>query len=109
MSHARPVDPDTLQTLINESASPLLIHFTADWCGPCQGMAPHLESFAQARAGELPVVKVDIDAYPEVAQRFMVRAVPTLMLLHDGRVLGVHTGALSASQLARFVDGHRPA
>jgi thioredoxin len=109
MTYAQPVDAETLQRLINDTASPLLIHFTADWCGPCQGMAPHLEAFAQARAQDLPVVKVDIDAYPDVAQRFMVRAVPTLMLLQDGRVLGVHTGALSASQLARFVDANLPA
>jgi thioredoxin len=106
MTHARHVDPDTLQQLINEAEGPLLIHFTADWCGPCQGMAPHLEAFAQARASSLPVLKLDIDAYPEVARRFMVRAVPTLMLLLDGRVLGVHSGALSATQLARFVDGN---
>jgi thioredoxin len=104
MTHAPHVDPETLQRLINESEGPLLIHFTADWCGPCQGMAPHLENFAQARAQALPVVKVDIDAHPAVAQRFMVRSVPTLMLMQDGRVLGLHTGALSAVQLARFVD-----
>ena len=106
MTYARHVDPDTLQQFINEAESPLLIHFTADWCGPCQGMAPHLEAFAQARAPGLPVLKVDIDAYPEVARRFMVRAVPTLMLLRDGRVLGVHSGALSAAQLSRFVDNN---
>jgi len=106
MTHARHVDPETLQQFINEAESPLLIHFTAEWCGPCQGMAPHLEAFAQARADSLPVLKVDIDAYPETASRFMVRAVPTLILLQDGRVLGVHAGALSATQLARFVDGN---
>ncbi len=106
MTHAMHVDPATLQRLINETESPLLIHFTADWCGPCQGMAPHLEAFAKARAHDLPVVKVDIDEHPEVAARFMVRSVPTLMLLHDGRVLALHTGALSTSQLARFVDSN---
>ena len=106
VTHARPVDPATLQQLINDSAGPLLIHFTADWCGPCQGMASQLESFAAARSADLPVVKLDIDAYPEVARRFMVRSVPTLMLLQDGAVLGIHVGALSASQLARFVDQH---
>jgi thioredoxin len=104
--HAKEVDAETLQRLIDESQSPLLIHFTADWCGPCRGMAPHLEAFAQARAAELPVLKLDIDEHPEVARRFMVRAVPTLMLLREGRVLGVHAGALSAAQLSRFVDAN---
>lgn len=101
---ARHVDAAELQRLIDETAGPLLVHFTAEWCGPCQGMAPFLETFAQARADMLPVVKVDIDAHPDVATRFMVRAVPTLYVLQDGQVLGAHTGALAAAQLARFVD-----
>lgn len=101
---ARHVDATELQQLIDETPGPLLVHFTAEWCGPCQGMAPFLEAFAQARAQSLPVVKVDIDAHPSVASRFMVRAVPTLYVLQDGRVLGAHTGALSGAQLARFVD-----
>lgn len=105
MTFANHVDAPTLQRLIDETTSPLLIHFTAEWCGPCQGMAPFLEAFAESRAGSLPVVKVDIDAHPEVASRFMVRAVPTLYVLHDGQVLWAHTGALSGGQLARFVDG----
>lgn len=98
-------DPAELQRLINESPSPILLQFSAAWCGPCRGMAPHLDVFAQSRGGQLPVVKMDIDEYPEVAARFMVRAVPTSILLSDGRVLGVHSGALSAGQLARFIDG----
>ena len=106
MTHATHVTPETLQELIDESENPLLIDFMAEWCGPCQSMAPHLEAFAKARAKEITVVKVDIDAYPSEAARFMVRSVPTLILLHDGRVLGVHSGALSESQLSKFVDAN---
>jgi thioredoxin 1 len=103
MTFAPHVDGAALQRLIDETSSPLLVHFTAEWCGPCQGMAPFLEAFASARADSLPVVRVDIDSHPDVAARFMVRAVPTLYVLQDGRVLGAHTGALSGAQLARFV------
>ncbi len=98
-------DPAELQRIINESPGPILVQFSAAWCGPCQGMTPHLESFAQSRASQLPVIKMDIDDHPEVATRFMVRSVPTSMVLADGRVLGVHSGVLSQAQLARFVDG----
>lgn len=105
MDAVRTPEPAELQQLINESASPILLQFSAAWCGPCRSMAPHLEAFAQSRSGQLPVVKMDIDNYPEVAARFMVRAVPTSILLSNGRVLGVHSGALSAGQLARFIDG----
>ena len=106
MTYAMHVTPEKLQQLIDETENPLLIDFMADWCGPCQSMAPHLEAFAQARAEDVLVVKVDIDAYPDEAARFMVRSVPTIILLQDGRVLGVHSGALSVSQLAKFVDSN---
>ena len=105
MNAVRTPDPAELQRIIDESPGPILLQFSAAWCGPCHGMAPHLEAFAQNRASQLPVIKMDIDDHPEVAARFMVRAVPTSMVLANGRVLGVHSGALSAGQLARFVDG----
>jgi len=105
MTHVHAPDPSELQRIIDESPSPIFVQFSASWCGPCRAMAPHLEAFAQSRASRLPVIKMDIDDHPEVAARFMVRAVPTSMVLDNGRVLGVHSGALSAAQLARFVDG----
>ena len=104
MNAIRTPDPAELQRIIDESPSPNLVQFSASWCGPCRGIAPHLEAFAQSRASQPPVIKMDIDDHPEVAARFMVRAVPTGMVLDNGRVLGVHSGALSAAQLARFVD-----
>ena len=98
-------DAAGLQHIIDNEPGPILLQFSAAWCGPCRSMAPHLEAFAKSRTSQLPVVKIDIDDHPEVATRFMVRAVPTSMVLENGRVLGVHSGALSAGQLARFVDG----
>jgi thioredoxin 1 len=105
MSDIHTPDAAGLQRFIDAAPGPILVQFSASWCGPCRGMAPHLEAFAQSRTGQLPVIKMDIDEHPEVASRFMVRAVPTSMVLDDGSVLGVHIGALSAVQLARFVDG----
>ena len=103
MTKALFVDPETLQKLIDLPGRPLLIDFMAQWCGPCQGMAPYLEDFATSSAQSLSVAKLDIDAFPEVATRFMVRSVPTLMLLLDGQVLGVHVGAMNKTQLGSFV------
>lgn len=105
MSAIRTPDAAGLQHIIDTAPGPILVQFSAAWCGPCRGMAPHLEAFAQSRGSDLLVLKMDIDDHPEVATRFMVRAVPTSMVLDNGRVLGVHSGALSAAQLARFVDG----
>lgn len=64
---------------------PVLVDFSASWCGPCQAMAPALESFAERRRQELSVVKVDIDEAPSIAAKYAIRSVPTLMLVHQAR------------------------
>ena len=87
---------------------PFLVDFSASWCGPCKAMAPALEAFAQGRGNELPVLKVDIDAAPGLANRYGIRSVPTLMLFQDGKPLATQPGMMSERQLASFVEQHLP-
>jgi thioredoxin len=89
--------------------NPVLVDFSASWCGPCRAMAPALEAFAAHRTDNLAVVKIDIDAAPAVASRHGIRSVPTLMLFQDGQPVAVQSGAMSEKQLAAFVDQHLPA
>ena len=77
----------------------LLIHFYADWCGPCRMIAPVLDELASARAGELLVLKLDTDRYGEIAQRFEVRGIPTLIVFRDGREAGRHVGLAGRPEL----------
>ncbi len=88
---------------------PVLVDFSAAWCGPCRAMAPALEAFAAERTGDLAVVKVDIDAAPAVATRFGVRPVPMLVLFQHGKPVALHAGMLSETQLGAFFDRHLPA
>ncbi|MDM0077009.1 thioredoxin [Variovorax sp. J22R24] len=88
--------------------NPVLVDFSASWCGPCQAMAPALESFAERRRQELAVVKVDIDEAPSIAAKYAIRSVPTLMLFHQSQKLAMQPGMMSESQLAAFVDRHLP-
>jgi thioredoxin 1 len=108
MTYAIQADSAALQHHINTATKPVLVDFTASWCGPCKGMAPHLEAFAQERADSLHVLKVDIDENQEQAMRFMVRSVPTLILMKDGNVLAAKAGAMGRQQLAQFVDAQLP-
>ena len=89
--------------------NPVLVDFSASWCGPCRAMAPALEAFAAHRTDDLAVVKIDIDAAPAAAARFGIRSVPTLMLFQDGKPVAVHAGMLGEKQLGAFVDQHLPA
>ncbi len=79
-----------------------MLVFSAEWCGPCKAAAPQADAFAAAHP-DVVVAKLDVDLLPEVAARFMVRAVPTVIVLKDGAVQGMHRGAYSAAALQKLI------
>ena len=96
------------ESTLADRQTPVLVDFSASWCGPCRAMAPALESFAERRANEIAVVKLDIDEAPRIADQHSIRSVPTLMLFKDGKPLARQAGMMSEPQLAQFVDRHLP-
>jgi len=85
---------------------PLLIDFWATWCGPCHAMAPQFEQAAAQLEPEVRLVKVDIDAAPELARRFSISSVPTLLLAHRGREIARRAGVTPLSELIRWTPQH---
>lgn len=82
---------------------PILVDFTATWCSPCQKLAPILEQLAHEAGSRYRIVKVDIDDAPEIAQRFAIRGVPTVVAFHQGKSTGRHVGLTDASTLRRLL------
>jgi thioredoxin 2 len=83
----RPVkvgDADFAAT-VESAEAPVLVDFYADWCGPCRMVAPFVDEIARANMGKLLVAKIDTDRAPEVAMRFGIRSIPTLVLFRDGK------------------------
>jgi thioredoxin 1 len=74
--------------------TPLIVNFTASWCGPCQMFAPVLDSVAESFAGKLRVFKIDIDANPELPALFGVRSVPTTLFISKGEQPALASGAM---------------
>jgi len=81
----------------------VLVDFTADWCAPCKQIAPMIEEIAEAYADTLFVGKVDADAQPELAKRYGVRGLPTLLLLKDGAEVD-RAYSLTKTRLAAMID-----
>jgi thioredoxin 1 len=88
------------------SATPALVDFWAEWCGPCKMIAPVLEDSAESYAGRLSVAKVNVDENPALAAQYHVRGIPTLMIFKDGEVVATKIGAVSKSQLAAFIGAN---
>jgi thioredoxin 1 len=90
------------QELLNSDV-PVLVDFTAEWCGPCKMMAPELKKLVDMHGDSLRVIKVDIDKNPAAANAYQVQSVPTLMLFRKGEQLWRRSGAMSATQISAMV------
>ena len=89
-----------------QSSAPVLVDYWAEWCGPCKMMEPVLAEAATSYAGRLAVAKVNVDDNAEVAGRYGIRGIPTLMLFKGGEVVATKVGVLSRSQLTAFIDAN---
>lgn len=98
--HANDAD---FQAQVLEATTPVLVDFWATWCGPCKMIAPLLDDVAEQFAGQVKVVKVDVDSNKASPAQYGVRGIPTLLIFKDGQVVAQKVGALTKTQLVDFV------
>ena len=94
---------DNFESVMN-SGKPVVLDFWATWCGPCRIMGPVIEELAKEYEGKVVVGKVDVDNEPDLAQRFNVMSIPTMLLFKDGKIMATHIGVTPKSTLTALLD-----
>ncbi len=84
---------------------PVIVDYWAAWCGPCQAMAPQFASAARELAGKVQFAKLDTEAAPEIAGRYGIRGIPTMIAFSHGKEMRRVSGALGKADIVRFAQG----
>ena len=100
------VTDQTFDSEVLRSPLPVLVDYWAEWCSPCKAIAPILDDLARDYAGRLKIAKLNIDENIETPKRYVVKAIPTLILFKDGDVQAIKQGPVNKSQLSAFIDSN---
>jgi thioredoxin 1 len=104
MGHIFEADDSNFDSQVVQEQRPVLVDFSATWCGPCKKLEPLVHEIAAEYDGRLKVVKVDVDRAPNTAAKFSVLAVPTLLLFRGGQVREQMTGLVAKRAIVERVD-----
>ena len=100
---ATDIRQDHFDTFISQSDKPVLVDFWATWCGPCRMLSPVVEEVSREHENELTVGKVNVDDCPELAQKFGVMSIPTLILFKDGQPVDKRIGYMPKNELEQML------
>ena len=102
------VTDDSFETDVLKASVPVLVDFWAEWCGPCKMIAPILGEIAAEQQGKITIAKLNVDENPDLAMRFNVMSIPTLLVFHKGEVAKRLVGAKGKSALLQELEAFLP-
>jgi thioredoxin 1 len=98
------LDAERFAHIVEHGRGLALVDFTADWCPPCRVLAPHIDALARDLGPDVAVVKVDVDDHPDIAARFGVLSMPTLLFFRDGQIVDRIVGVVPPARLREKID-----
>ncbi|MEN3015178.1 MAG: thioredoxin [bacterium] len=98
------INQNDFSTEVLNSTLPVLVDFWAPWCMPCKMLEPIVEEVAKEYHGKIKFAKVNVDENIEIAQKYYISGIPTLMIFKDGKVVNTHVGFLSKKELVKFIE-----
>ena len=104
MTDIKNLSLDNFDNEISSSNTPVLVDFWAEWCGPCKMLGPILEEISEDLKDKLQVVKVNLDENQDLAMKYSIRSIPTLLLFKDGKLLDTKVGFAPKTDLVEWLD-----
>jgi len=98
------VNDSNFDEIVLKSEIPVMVDFWAEWCGPCRMIAPAIEEISKDFAGKVVVAKCDVDNSPEVASKFGIRNIPTVLFFKNGKVADKQVGAVPKSNFVNKIN-----
>jgi thioredoxin 1 len=106
MADVAEVNSQNFDEVVLKSETPVLVDFWAPWCGPCRMIAPHVDALAREMGDRLKVVKLNTDEAQDIATRYGVMSIPTLIVFKGGQIVEQMVGAMQKQQIATKVEPH---
>lgn len=104
MSSIKNLNAETFEKEISASKVPMLVDFWAEWCAPCKALAPILDEISGELDSKVAIAKVNLDDNQELAMKYSIRSIPTLLLFKEGELLDMKVGLPSKSDLLEWID-----
>ena len=100
------ISDDTFENEVITKGKPIIVDFWAEWCGPCKQIGPILEDLSDEYKEKITIGKLNVDENPEIASKYQIRGIPTMMLFNNGTLIDTKVGMSSKSDLIQWIDNN---